>query len=379
MATKEHPRRSNRRNATEDTQKSWIPDRDSTEPPLRYEEFLTELEDTQKCYEQLTILWNALRQMVDAVDEEGTERQKLRQQVLELKEELLEAKESAVRSGPRNTTDSDTSQRSERMKRSAKMPDPPALSDGVSPTFDSWLIKMEHKLRSNADHFEDEQDRIAYVFSRTEGNASEHLEPRMSRNSNERFATAEEALDYLTAIYVDPNREMSDRDDYRRLFMNKDTNFSDFHTKFRQLAMRASIPPASWQDDFYSKLPYDLQRALAPMRVTIRSFDELVNHCRATDQSLKRIDERQNRGRTPRNRSNPTTTAPAASNTRALAGGRATPSRTLDAEKRDQYMKEGRCFKCHELGHISRECPKKKESVALTQELGPEATESPKE
>ena len=115
------------------------------------------------------------------------------------------------------------------------------------------------------------------------------------------------------------------------------------------------------------------------MRVTIRSFNELVNHCRATDQSLKRIDERQNRGRTPRNRSNPTTTAQAAPNARASTGGHATPSRTLDARKRDQYMKDGRCFNCHELGHISRECPKKKESVALTQEPGLEATESPKE
>ena len=183
--------------------------------------------------------------MVDAVDEEGTERQKLRQQVLDLKEELLEVKELVARSGLRNTVDSDTSRRSEGTKRSAKMPDPPALSDGVSPTFDSWLIKIEHKLRSNADHFEDEQDRIAYVFSRIDGNASEHLEPRMGRNSHQQFMTAEEALDYLRTIYVDPNREMNDRDDYRRLFMNKDTNFSDFHTKFRQLAMRAAIPPAS--------------------------------------------------------------------------------------------------------------------------------------
>jgi hypothetical protein len=218
-----------RRTATDDNQKSWIPAQDSSEPPLQYDEFLRELEEPQRCYGHLKILWNALRQMGDAVDDGTTEQQKLEQRLLKLEAELLEAKELAARSGWRNTVDSDTSRHGG--KRSAKMPDPPALSDGVSPTFDSWLIKMKHKLRNNADHFDDEQARVAYVFSRTEGSATEHLEPKMN-DENSQTLTAEEVLDYLKAIYVDPNREMNDRDDYRRLFMCKDDNFNDFYTKF---------------------------------------------------------------------------------------------------------------------------------------------------
>jgi hypothetical protein len=38
---------------------------------------------TQKCYE-LQTLWNTLRQMGDTVDEEATERQKLRQEMLQI-------------------------------------------------------------------------------------------------------------------------------------------------------------------------------------------------------------------------------------------------------------------------------------------------------
>jgi hypothetical protein len=61
--------------------------------------------------------------------------------VLELKEELLKANEVGIRSGQRNTQ---ARMLFDGMKRCAKIPDPPALSNAVSPTFDSRLIKMEH-------------------------------------------------------------------------------------------------------------------------------------------------------------------------------------------------------------------------------------------
>jgi hypothetical protein len=109
------------------------------------------------------------------------------------------------------------------------------------------------------------------------------------------------------------------------LVSGEDTIFSNFHAKFRQLAMRAAIPAVSWQDDVCSKLPYELQRSLA-IRITIHSFDELVNIASDRPSRLKKIDERQNRGRTPRNRSNLATTAsavPDAPNARVSAGERA--------------------------------------------------------
>ncbi|OJT01919.1 hypothetical protein TRAPUB_7618 [Trametes pubescens] len=31
----------------------------------------------------------------------------------------------------------------------------------------------------------------------------------------------------------------------------------------------------------------------------------------------------------------------------------------MTAEERDRHYKEGRCFNCHEVGHLSRNCPKK--------------------
>jgi hypothetical protein len=53
----------------------------------------------------------------------------------------------------------------------AKILDPPILTDGKDPAFDSWKIQTTGKLQINADHFATKQAQIAYVFSHTSGNA----------------------------------------------------------------------------------------------------------------------------------------------------------------------------------------------------------------
>ena len=61
--------------------------------------------------------------------------------------------------------------------KSAKIPDPPILTDGKDPTFESWKLQIWGKLRVNADHFPTNEARMAYVFSRTGSDAQGHLRP----------------------------------------------------------------------------------------------------------------------------------------------------------------------------------------------------------
>lgn len=49
---------------------------------------------------------------------------------------------------------------------SVKLPDPPLLTDGKDPKFEDWLVQMKSKLKANADHYNDESLRMAYVQSR---------------------------------------------------------------------------------------------------------------------------------------------------------------------------------------------------------------------
>ena len=55
--------------------------------------------------------------------------------------------------------------------KSTKLPDPPILTDGIDPAFDTWKIQMNGKLTTNANYYVDEQAHMNYVFSHTRGKA----------------------------------------------------------------------------------------------------------------------------------------------------------------------------------------------------------------
>ncbi|OJD25419.1 hypothetical protein ACJ73_03209 [Blastomyces percursus] len=78
----------------------------------------------------------------------------------------------------------------DRPQRSVKLPDPPLLTDGKDPKFEDWYSKMRGKLEGNADHYTTEALRMAYVESRTGGDAADHLKPRLRDGSPNKFQTA---------------------------------------------------------------------------------------------------------------------------------------------------------------------------------------------
>ena len=90
--------------------------------------------------------------------------------------------------------------------KTTKIPDPPLLTDGKEPTFESWKLQIQGKLQVNSDHFFSNKARIAYVFSRTGGNAQKHLQPRYDEDSKDLFQSDEEMIKYLASIYKDPHR-----------------------------------------------------------------------------------------------------------------------------------------------------------------------------
>jgi hypothetical protein len=82
-------------------------------------------------------------------------------------------------------------------KRSPKRDDPDKLDDGTSPSYIAWRSLLRGKLSANADWWPTEQDRIYYVFSRTEGKAQKYLEPRIDEDSLDPWMTVDEMLAYL--------------------------------------------------------------------------------------------------------------------------------------------------------------------------------------
>ena len=61
--------------------------------------------------------------------------------------------------------------------KSAKIPDPPLLTDGKEPRFEDWLLLMTQKLEANHDHYDSPQLCCAYVASHCDGKACKHIMP----------------------------------------------------------------------------------------------------------------------------------------------------------------------------------------------------------
>ena len=55
--------------------------------------------------------------------------------------------------------------------KSAKIPDPPLLTDGKEPQFEDWLLLMTQKLDANHNHYDSPQLHHAYVASQCDGKA----------------------------------------------------------------------------------------------------------------------------------------------------------------------------------------------------------------
>jgi hypothetical protein len=93
-----------------------------------------------------------------------------------------------------------------KVQRSATIPDPPKLTDGIAPSYDYWSVQILGKLDVNSDHFESEKARTYYVFNCTEIDSQIHLFPRYNPDSTNPFRTAKEMITYLGDIHINPYR-----------------------------------------------------------------------------------------------------------------------------------------------------------------------------
>ena len=179
--------------------------------------------------------------------------------------------------------------------KSAKIPDPPILTDGKDPTFDNWKIQMNGKLSVNADHFANEEACMTYVFSRTGGDAQRHLRPRSNPDSVDPFLTAKDMIQLLADIYEDPFRIQNARREYRQLMIKTTETFPNFYTRFLHLAGEGQIPEEDLWPDLYNKLTLELQRAIAPTEESLTTVQDLQKAIRRLDQNLRQIKERSDR------------------------------------------------------------------------------------
>jgi Zinc knuckle len=271
---------------------------------------------------------------------------------------------------PRPTIERDTPFSTGSATYSKKLPDPTPLSDGKDPTFLSWKIQIQGKFRSNADHYPHEEDKMLYLFNRTSGDAQKHLQPRYDEDSQTRFTSAKDMLEYLASIYVNPNHVRDARASYNTLSMKQSQAFSVFQTEFLHLAGEAQVPRESLRMDLYDRLTTELQRGLAANLPRIESYEELAAYASSLDSELKRIairEERQKRYREKLPARLQVTSGPSATHITSTRG-MPTPSYPSQRLRADTPRTEPRrltpaeapiiCYNCGEPGHKAPACPR---------------------
>ena len=242
-----------------------------------------------------------------------------------------------------------------RKQRTAKIPDPPMLTDGKEPRFDDWLLLMDQKLEANADHYDSPQLRRAYVASRCDGKARKHITPRLRTEAANRYDDSNDMINHLKTIYDDPNRVTIAKNQFRSLYMKTSDKFHDFLSEFLYLAAEAGVVEEDWKDELYHRLTTELQKLTMTEKIKDGSFNDFSSACSQTANSLEIINHRAQKNRSfTSNRDSRLKDATSSS----------LPSTPIKKEEsndnQSQLMRQGKCFTCFQHGHVSRNCPRKK-------------------
>ncbi len=147
------------------------------------------------------------------------------------------------------------------------------IGEGES-TWNSWRIKMNDKLQANADHFVDETICIAYVVSRLEGDAAEHIFAWRRHDSSHPYISTYELFEHLEEIYGELNRNRKCRREYNAL-RQADKPFNVFYFDFMKLFSYLDYDNRTLMNDLQDKINNRLQDALSVCSENFTSLTRL--------------------------------------------------------------------------------------------------------
>ena len=152
----------------EETQAYWL-----DHPQQFYDEVVTVVQNLRERNQQYDKLQKKLQQKNQQVTDLINERD-------EYAHDLLQAlRQRELSQTPENS-----------QKRSVKLPDGLPLNNGIEPTFENWKKTITSKFEVNADHFDGEASKMAFLFRLTTSDAQRHLEPRYQTGRANQFTTA---------------------------------------------------------------------------------------------------------------------------------------------------------------------------------------------
>ncbi len=129
-------------------------------------------------------------------------------------------------------------------------------------TWDSWRVKMNDKLQTNVDHFDNENICIVYVISRLEDDAAEHIFAWRRHDASHSYILIYELFEHLKEIYDELNRNRKCRRKYNAL-RQTDKLFNIFYFNFMKLFSYLDYDDHTLMNDLQNKINNRLQNALS--------------------------------------------------------------------------------------------------------------------
>ncbi|OJD09881.1 hypothetical protein ACJ73_10037 [Blastomyces percursus] len=218
---------------------------------------------------------------------------------------------------------------------------------------------MKNKLRANQDRYPTEELRMAYIELRVGGEAADHLHPYLDEQAEEHVSTAQE-------LFNDPNKKEKARDDLQELYLQHDSDFHEFQTKFLRLAREAKIPHDQYKFELNRRLYSRLRELVIQEYARQGTYHEFSKVCSTTAHNLRAINDNTNwrikKGLTSTTKSIET---------------KQTPNTKMEMPPhKEKLMREGKCFKCEKYGHLAKYCTASNSAVKLV-ELEESGKENP--
>ncbi len=135
------------------------------------------------------------------------------------------------------------------------------FTDEDESTWNSWRVKMNDKLQTNVDHFDNENICIVYVISRLEDDAAKHIFAWCRHDASHSYISIYELFEHLKEICDDQNKNRKYHHEYNAL-RQAEKSFNVFYFDFLKLFSYLEYNDCILMNDLQNKINNRLQNAL---------------------------------------------------------------------------------------------------------------------
>ena len=162
-------------------------------------------------------------------------------------------------------------------------------------------------------------------------------------------------LEHLKTIYDDPNQVTTAKNQFRQLYMKTSDQFHDFFSKFLYFTAEVGVSDDDLKDELYHRLTTKLQELTMAEINSNRSFRQFTSFCSQTASHFEVMSHQIQKNRQYISPQGCMGTIASSNASPTVKKETRTPSPTtvVRMNDRSQLMREGKCFNCHERGHLT--------------------------